>query len=310
MPRVPRARCKLRARSGTPSGVGTVLDAHAARSRRPHAVPNRQARRPPARRRRPRQGADRPLPSHHPDRPRADRGRGRPPGPPARLPHAADRTVTGGHRFGRVAHRATLRHGLPVEQQGDRHRPRLRADRGAAYRARHRLWTCPRCASRRARTTGAGRAALRPDDRDPVRQRRTRAPVRRRGAASGGEHPAGNRCRGGPGRGQRPTGACPVGRRDQLPRGGLRQAGPRSDRRRTDDVRPGELRTLPPQDIQRQLRARRDRPGALAVRDDQGILRGEPRWRAVRLQGQRCGHRGPPRALDLGRSRIAAVRLP
>ena len=43
----------------------------------------------------------------------------------------------------------------------------------------------------------------------------------------------------------------PGRRRDRLPARALRRAGPRSGRRRTDDVRAGQLRALPPQDLQR-----------------------------------------------------------
>jgi hypothetical protein len=48
----------------------------------------------------------------------------------------------------------------------------------------------------------------------------------------------------------------------------VRRAGPRSDRRRIDDVRAGEQRALPSQDLQRPDDRRRPASAAVAVPDD------------------------------------------
>ena len=55
----------------------------------------------------------------------------------------------------------------------------------------------------------------------------------------------------------RRAGSRAVGRRDRLPAREFHAPRPRSDRRRADDVRAGELRALPPQDLQRRLDHRR-----------------------------------------------------
>jgi hypothetical protein len=59
-----------------------------------------------------------------------------------------------------------------------------------------------------------------------------------------------------------------VAGRDRLPASTLRRARPRAVRRRADDVRAGEFRALPAQDLQRQLTHRRRATAAVAVRDD------------------------------------------
>ena len=82
-------------------------------------------------------------------------------------------------------------------------------------------------------------------------------PVRRRPAAPAADHRPGLRSRGGAGPGRPPAGAGAVARRDRLPGPGLRPPGPRSHRRRADDVRPGQQRALPAQDLQRRVRHRR-----------------------------------------------------
>ena len=66
---------------------------------------------------------------------------------------------------------------------------------------------------------------------------------------------------------------------------------PRSDRRRADDVRAGELRALPSQDLQRGLDHRRRAPAEVAVRDDQEHLRAQFARRAVGVSRQRSGDR-------------------
>ena len=62
-------------------------------------------------------------------------------------------------------------------------------------------------------------------------------------------------------RGKPRAGAGALARRDRLPLRRLPDDGARSDRRRADDVRPGEQRALPPQDLQRRLRGRRREAG-------------------------------------------------
>jgi len=80
--------------------------------------------------------------------------------------------------------------------------------------------------------------------------------------------------------------------------------------RNVDDVCPGQLRALPPQDLQRQLEHRRQGPGVLAVRSDPN----DPRWsasgtlvayrdNAAVLQGGRYGAGRPPRG-PAGRPRL------
>ena len=68
-------------------------------------------------------------------------------------------------------------------------------------------------------------------------------------------------------------------RRGRLPRRGVHRAAPQPHRRRADDVRAGQLRALPAQDLQRRLRRRRGRAAAVAVRDDP-LHRGGRRARA------------------------------
>ena len=91
--------------------------------------------------------------------------------------------------------------------------------------------------------------------------------------------------------GQPIAGAGAVARRDRLPGRRVPHAGARPDRRRADDVRAGEQRALPPQDLQRRLRRRRRQAGTVAVPDDPAHDRGQPGRRAVGLPRQRRGHR-------------------
>ena len=78
--------------------------------------------------------------------------------------------------------------------------------------------------------------------------------------------------------------AGPVRRRGRLPRRGLHRAGPQPHRRRADDVRAGQLRALPAQDLQRRLRRRRRRAAALALRHDPAHRGGRRRGHRRRLQ--------------------------
>ena len=80
-------------------------------------------------------------------------------------------------------------------------------------------------------------------------------------------------------------------RRDRLPARELPPPRPRSDRRRAHDVRAGELRALPPQDLQRELGHRRQGAGEIAVRDDPQHARAQSARRALRVSRQRGGDR-------------------
>jgi hypothetical protein len=136
-------------------------------------------------------------------------------------------------------------------------------------------------------------AAARPHDRIGARH-----PRRRRGAlpplpaaaAHHGRHPRRRPRRAG--KGQRRTGPGAVRGRDRLPGRELQPHGAQPDRRRADDVRPGQLRALPAQDLQRRLGDRRAADGEVAVRHDQGHPQGAPRGHGGGLLGQRLGDRG------------------
>ena len=163
-----------------------------------------------------------------------------------------------------------------------------------AHRARHPL----RRRRRGGRRGGAAARAARPHDRvgagshaaKPRRCSSTRPRARSRASrwAPGGRARARAR--------ERDAGPGAVARRDRLPGRRLPRAGPRSDRRRADDVRPGQQRALPAQDLQRRVRRRRPAAAAVAVPDDPPQHRGEPGRRAVRLQRQRRGDRRARRA--------------
>ena len=185
--------------------------------------------------------------------------------------------------------------------EGHRHRAQLRRRR-ATGRAGHGVPPRGRPARHRGAVGGLRRPPPRPDDRgrpaDPGRRRR---PVRRaRGRADGARRRA--RARTGRDRGGRHgIRARPVRRRGRLPRRGVHRAAAQPHRRRADDVRPGQLRALPPQDLQRRLRRRRRGAAPLAVRDDPAHRGGRGRGHRRRLQGQRLGHgRRAARALDAG----------
>ena len=97
----------------------------------------------------------------------------------------------------------------------------------------------------------AGAAAARPHDAESRHRHRCgRGALLARCAAAVRAHRAGSagaRC------GKRFARACVVGGGDRLPRRGVRTHGPRPDRRRAHDVRAGQLRALPAQDLQRRL---------------------------------------------------------
>ena len=182
-------------------------------------------------------------------------------------------------------------HDLALGEQGQRD-PARRPPAGPARRARqpHRP---RRLAAGRRGPVGAVEAAARPDDPVPAGlARRGGGPVRRARARRGGAHPSGRS-----GAGQCPPGPGAGRRRDRLPARALRRTRARSVGRRTDDVRAGQLRALPAQDLQCLVDRGRRGPAALAVRDDPQHPRAHAAVHALGLQRQRGGGgglSGPP----------------
>ena len=196
-----------------------------------------------------------------------------------------------------AARRPAIGHGVAVVEQGDRHRARLRVDRGAAHRTRHCLLP------RRVARTHAARVVLRGGR--PARSHDRAGAARSRG---GGQPVPSLRAEGARNRacaGRRPSGAAgckresrprAFGRRGRLPAGCLPCTRTRPDGRRADDVRAGQLRALPAQDLQRGLDRGRRTQREIALRHDPQHAREESAWRAVGLQGQLGSHRGVARA--------------
>ena len=140
-----------------------------------------------------------------------------------------------------------------------------RIERGVAV-SRRRAATVLR---RRRRSRGAAAARPRPDDRGGVRRRRAKPRACSRTSRRGRSRPS--RCwpQGARARSANvELGPRARARRDRVPRGELSRARARSDRRRAHDVRAGELRALPAQDLQRRLDRRRRGAGQEPVRDD------------------------------------------
>ena len=166
--------------------------------------------------------------------------------------------AAGRRRAGR--RRAAPRHGLAVGLEGDRHRAQLRP-RDAPDRARHRVpaGAEERPARRRASRLTADElqrrrgAAARPHDRERrLRRARTRAHLfdEQPARADGARRRARRRPRrAGAANARVRPGA--VRRRDRLPGRRLHRARPQPERRRADDVRAGQQRALPAQDLQR-----------------------------------------------------------
>ena len=197
----------------------------------------------------------------------------------------------------RAAHRAAPRDDLALVLESDRHRARLRPRRRAAHRARQGLAPRGRCRAYARVARRARRAAVRPDDRDAARSTRARrsACSRRIRAARSATSRSATIPEAALARVERVAGTRALRWRDRLPRRRLRAAWPRSDRRRGDDVRAGEQRALPAQDLQCRLARRRRRHAALAVRHDPAHEGQESRRRAVRVQRQRGRDRGTAR---------------
>ena len=159
-----------------------------------------------------------------------------------------------------AARRAASRHDLAVVVEGDRHRARLRTRRRAAHRARpglahrrgRRRWR-PRTARRSRRScidpmTEALCSTTRPMPRACSRQHEP-APLGR--IALGDDPAAALAARERVARASHcPTARSPTWRTFPATR-------PRPDGRRGDDVRAGEQRALPPQDLQCRLEHRR-----------------------------------------------------
>ena len=189
-------------------------------------------------------------------------------------------------------------------EQGDRHRPQLRLRSGAAPGARNPLGHLR--AGERGRA--GARGVVRPHDRAPLAAPRPGRPGpaarRHRGSSRARRGPLPGRP-GGPARpdipraraGTRPS-RCGPAARARARRGGdplaprtVRRARPRPDRRGAHDDRPGELRALPAQDIQRLLDGGRPAGRGLPLRHDPAHPHDEPRPGALRLSRQRRGHR-------------------
>ena len=161
---------------------------------------------------------------------------------------------------------------LAVVEQGHRHRPPLRPRRRGAYRARRRV--VDRAHRRRpvrdlenARRIGP---APRPHDAVRISSGRLSPGRIRLGRRHGGDLPRRNAPLPLDDRARRRRARSPGGRERiprprvefrgaRLPPHPVRRARPRPDRHRADDVRAGELRTLPPQDLQRIVDHRRRR---------------------------------------------------
>ena len=211
----------------------------------------------------------------------------------------------GRHRE-RAAGGAARRHDLALVEQGHRHRAGVRAAPRAAHRARHRA-TRSRCGASAAARPALARLA------PPLHDRMTEAVLRGRGAAARAVRAAAaaaaaprvtrpaaaRRCSSG----QPAAGSGAVRGRDRLPARELSRARARSDRRRADDVRAGEFRALPPQDLQRQLdhRRRAQRADSLFAMIRNTHAR-SPAGRAVGLSRQCRGHRGHERRALVPRS--------
>ena len=186
---------------------------------------------------------------------------------------------------------AAAGHDLALGEQGQRDPARRPAAR-AARRARHPHRPRRLAAGRRG-PVGAVETAARPDDPVPAGlARRGGGPVQRARARRGGAHPAGRA-----GAGQCPPGPGAGRRRDRLPARALRRTRPGAIGRRTDDVRAGQFRALPAQDLQCLVDGGRRGPAALAVRDDPQHPCAHTAVHALGLQRQ-CrgggGLSGPP----------------
>ncbi len=98
--------------------------------------------------------------------------------------------------------------------------------------------------------------------------------------------------------------------RDGLPARCIPRARPQSDRRGADDVRAGEQRALPAQDLQRRVRRGWAGAAELALLHDQEEHGSEPGWGAQRLPRQRRRHGGARGRAFLPRSRHGQLSLP
>ena len=115
---------------------------------------------------------------------------------------------------------------------------------------------------------------------------------------------------GGPRGCERSPWPCPRRGGDRLPPCPVRRAWPGPHRRRADDVRAGELRALPPQDLQCLVDHRRRRDRAFAVPDDPSHPGAASGRGAVGIPRQRGGHARARCELVRSRSGFPALRVP
>ena len=201
------------------------------------------------------------------------------------------------------------RHGVAVVEQGDRYRQAMRAARGRAHRAGHKVVLPGRRRISRDARGGPRSPVARPHDAGPVP-----APLRGGGALLPDRRRADPRDRHrerGPRRAgddERGDGARPRPGGDRPPARGVHRAPAQSARRRGDDVRPGQLRALPPQDLQRRMDGGRGGAGGHPLRDDPEHPGEEPRGGALRLPRQRGGDRRRPGAVAGARARNRSLR--
>ena len=139
---------------------------------------------------------------------------------------------------------------------------------------------------------GAAADGPRPHGRGGLRRSRGRdAAVRALRAASPGDRTAARTGPDGDRGGECGTRPCPCRGRNRVSRCRVPLARPRSDRRRADDVRAGELGALPPQDLQRGFRDRWRRAGPEPVPHDPRHARGAAAGHDRRVRGQCRRHR-------------------
>ena len=218
---------------------------------------------------------------------------------------ALRRPVPRGRRRRARRRDAAAGHRVALGEQGHRHRAQLRAGHPPC-RARHRIPLDPEerptrrsQGAERCATPGLRGAAARPHDRERrLRARGRGAPVRR---AAG---PAGGACRCAGRRaqrtGRREQGLRPgtVGRRDRLLGRCLHDAEAQPERCGTHDVRAGQQRALPAQDLQRDVHHRWPGAAAVDVRHDPQHREAVAAAHGGGLQRQRRGDgRRPGRAL-------------
>ena len=222
-----------------------------------------------------------------------------------RSPHADARRRAGAHR------RSTARHGVAVVDQGDRHRGAMRSACRRAHRAGQVLALPGRPRASGNARRGPRSSAARPHDPGPSLSSRRGGgalrPHRRRAGARDRHRGRGPRRTGG---GERDDGTRPRRGGDRASAARVHRARAQSPRCRAHDVRPDQLRALPPQDLQRNVDGGRGSPGPHPLRDDPEHAGEATRRGALRLPRQRRGHRGRPRAVAGARTRYGSLPRP